>query len=106
MAVAGVFFEYMLIQNSNTFKLDLDEDLPANVRGNAMQVAQILMNLIGNACKFTEGGTITVKVAQESRANDTVGVRFSVTDTGIGIAKDKQADIFDEFLQTFLIYLQ
>ena len=92
-------FEYMLIQNTNTFELEVDENLPANVRGNAMQLAQVLMNLIGNACKFTEGGTITVKVEQESRTNETVGARFSVIDTGIGIAKDKQADIFDEFLQ-------
>ena len=57
------------------------------------------MNLTGNACKFTEDGTITVKVTEEKRDSDSVGVAFSVIDNGIGIAKDKQADIFDEFLQ-------
>ena len=92
-------FEYLLIQNNNTFRLEVDHELPTTVRGNAMQVAQVLMNLISNACKFTENGTITVKVIKESLSGEAVKVRFSVIDTGLGIAKDKQADIFDEFLQ-------
>ncbi|WP_435578534.1 response regulator [Gilvibacter sp.] len=92
-------FEYLLIQNKNTFRLEVDHELPTTVRGNAMQVAQVLMNLISNACKFTENGTITVKVIKESLSGEAVKVRFSVIDTGLGIAKDKQADIFDEFLQ-------
>ena len=92
-------FEYLLIQNKNKFRLEIDHELPTTVRGNAMQLAQILMNLISNACKFTENGTITVKVVKESVAGEAVKANFSVIDTGIGIPAEKQNDIFDEFSQ-------
>ena len=92
-------FEYLLIQNKNKFQLEIDHELPTTVRGNAMQLAQILMNLISNACKFTENGTITVKVVKESIAGEAVKASFSVIDTGIGIPSEKQNDIFDEFSQ-------
>jgi CheY-like chemotaxis protein len=57
------------------------------------------MNLIGNACKFTENGHIYISVETIRKDEDTVRLQFSIKDTGIGIAKERQEEIFDEFSQ-------
>jgi two-component system sensor histidine kinase/response regulator len=70
---------------------------PAKVRGDAMRVRQILINLIGNAVKFTEAGEVVVRVEP---LNDAGLLRFEVSDTGIGIVADDQQKIFDAFSQS------
>jgi signal transduction histidine kinase len=62
--------------------------------GDPYRLGQILLNLIGNAIKFTEEGEVTVKV---ERHDDSL--QFNVSDTGIGISEDKREDIFDSFRQ-------
>ena len=57
------------------------------------------MNLIGNACKFTENGIIDIILEQNSNTENTIDITFYIKDTGIGIAKEKQQHIFDEFSQ-------
>ena len=57
------------------------------------------MNLVGNAIKFTEKGEILVSVAVDSREKDSIVLHFTVTDTGIGIAPEKQGHIFQAFTQ-------
>ena len=74
----------------------LDERLPERVIGDAARLRQVLLNLAGNAVKFTETGGIAVLVEPGSSPQQ---VRFSVRDTGIGIAPDAQARIFLEFEQ-------
>ncbi|WP_454801691.1 ATP-binding protein [Mucilaginibacter phyllosphaerae] len=63
------------------------------------RLTQIIYNLAGNAIKFTEQGRVCVKVQEEDRCDGQLSVRFSVSDTGIGIAPDRQGIIFDPFMQ-------
>jgi len=79
--------------------------VPAAVSGDPARLRQILVNLVGNAVKFTETGEVVLRVAREgpvgagSAAGPDVTLHFTVSDTGVGIAADKQATIFDSFTQ-------
>jgi two-component system sensor histidine kinase/response regulator len=77
----------------------IDADVPADLLGDAGRLAQILVNLIGNAIKFTERGEIGLDVRLASRDGDDAVLHFAVRDTGIGIAADRQHAIFDAFVQ-------
>jgi len=92
-------FEYMRIQNNNTITLELSEEIPDLLQGHSVRLSQILINLIGNACKFTENGSIIIKAALASINETDVTINFSINDSGIGIAKEKLESIFDEFSQ-------
>ncbi len=72
---------------------------PFMLRGDAAHLRQVLINLIGNAIKFTAEGRIDVKVMPASGAGDQPRLRFEIVDTGIGIPEDAQARIFDIFTQ-------
>jgi signal transduction histidine kinase/CheY-like chemotaxis protein len=77
-------------------------DVPDSLVGDAERLRQVIINLVGNAIKFTEAGEVTVDVAREDGAeppSDCCVLRFVVRDTGIGIAADKQALIFEAFAQ-------
>ena len=78
---------------------DIQEDCPSYVRGDPGRLRQILVNLVGNAIKFTEHGEVVVRVAQESQSDGRAAVSFTVTDTGIGIPHDRHAAIFERFMQ-------
>ena len=80
------------------FHLQIDPRLPQRVRGDAARVHQILLNLVYNAVKFTEHGTINVNIAPpNSRSADII--RFEVTDTGIGIEPAELDRMFEPFVQ-------
>jgi signal transduction histidine kinase/CheY-like chemotaxis protein len=74
-------------------------DVPDSLIGDDVRLRQILVNLVGNAIKFTESGEVVVAVEREAQANDDVSLTFSVKDTGIGIAPEAQARIFESFAQ-------
>src|SRR5882724_2365463 len=75
---------------------DVDERLPERVLGDVARLRQVLLNLAGNAVKFTESGGVSVIVEAGSETGE---IAFAVRDTGIGIAPDQQARIFHEFEQ-------
>ncbi len=77
----------------------VEPDVPAAVVGDPVRLTQILINLAGNAIKFTNQGEVVVRVSKEASSEDRVHLRFTVTDTGIGIPEEKQAAIFDAFTQ-------
>ncbi len=74
-------------------------DVPTGLRGDPNRLRQILTNLIGNALKFTQRGEVFVRAEQECLSQTEVVVRFSVSDTGIGIAEEAQNHLFQAFTQ-------
>ncbi len=78
---------------------DVDPNVPINLRGDPSRLRQILMNLAGNAIKFTQEGEVVIRVAQESETKESVLLRFSVRDTGIGIPAKSQEKLFQQFTQ-------
>jgi len=78
---------------------DVHPDTRVRLRGDPGRLRQVLVNLAGNAIKFTEHGEAVISVEVENREGRLVTLLFSVRDTGIGIAKDRQEGIFDSFIQ-------
>jgi len=73
--------------------------LPRRLRGDADRLRQVLINLIGNAIKFTKQGSIVIRVVPEEQGEGGPLVRFTISDTGIGIANEKQGRLFQAFMQ-------
>jgi signal transduction histidine kinase/DNA-binding response OmpR family regulator len=78
---------------------DVLPEVPEYVVGDITRIRQVLVNLLGNAIKFTAQGEVELEVALQSQANDRLRLHFSVRDTGIGIPQEKQKMIFDAFSQ-------
>jgi len=77
----------------------LPKSLPNLVRGDPARLRQALVNLVGNAIKFTEKGSVILEAVLDSESDHAVSVRFEVKDTGIGISKEAQRRIFESFVQ-------
>lgn len=86
-------------QKGLTLRLDIRGELPQAVSGDPTRLRQVLVNLAGNAVKFTERGGVTITAETTRQDENTVTVAFSVADTGIGIKKQDQARIFEPFEQ-------
>lgn len=80
-------------------KYSIDKTIPENVIGDSARLCQVLLNLVGNAVKFTDTGGITIDLSVIEQTDKNVKIRFAVTDTGIGIAGDKINTIFESFKQ-------
>jgi len=89
--------EPLAARNGNTFKLETSK-IPDTIHVDVTRLRQIILNLLGNACKFTHDGTITLSV-EGSNNHPEPTIRFTVTDTGIGISDEKCRSLFDEFSQ-------
>jgi PAS domain S-box-containing protein len=77
----------------------IDEQVPAGVTGDPTRLRQVIVNLVSNAVKFTAEGEVLVRVDAQPGEDDTVRVRFEVSDTGIGIAPDALDVLFEPFVQ-------
>ena len=94
----------MLLAHSKglAFRVEFGEETPRYVRGDPLRLRQVLMNLVSNAIKFTEKGSVTVRIGATEQPEGRMRVRFSVADTGVGIPKEKHAAIFQSFAQADL----
>jgi PAS domain S-box-containing protein len=77
----------------------VDPDVPDTLIGDPFRLRQVVVNLAGNAIKFTEHGEVVLRVGTESQDNGSLQLHFSLTDTGIGIAPEKLSVIFEAFSQ-------
>ena len=79
--------------------VDLPPELPPDLRGDPLRITQVLLNYLNNALKFTERGQIALRVREVTRSGDEVILKFSVSDTGIGLSEAQQASLFRSFQQ-------
>ena len=84
-------------KNKNEIKIDLEKNL-GSMHSDETRLRQSILNLIGNACKFTENGLVKISAISVERNNEEM-LEFSVSDTGIGMNKEQLGNIFDEFKQ-------
>jgi PAS domain S-box-containing protein len=77
----------------------VESDVPSAVRGDPGRLRQVIINVVGNAIKYTERGSVTVRVSADRQDSGSVTVRFTVTDTGIGIPEDRRNAIFDKYIR-------
>ncbi len=82
-----------------TVSCNINSDVPFLLNGDQQHIKQVLINLIGNAIKFTEQGSVNLHVKEIAQKNDEVLIRFDVSDTGIGIDEASLGSVFDDFTQ-------
>ncbi|MEO8656985.1 MAG: response regulator [Bryobacteraceae bacterium] len=78
---------------------DFDPDVPETLLGDPIRLRQVVVNLVGNALKFTAKGEVVLRIAKEAQTGDHVTLHFEISDTGIGIPLEKQELIFKAFSQ-------
>ena len=96
---AAAMFHQKMEEKGLLLKLSLSPDLPLAVAGDSMRLTQILVNLLGNAVKFTPKGEIGIDVQSRNIDSDHVELEFKIADSGIGIEKEKLETIFERFRQ-------
>ncbi|MFH4967805.1 ATP-binding protein [Gaetbulibacter sp. M240] len=92
-------FSYRLQETNNKIEVSIDDDVPMFIKCDSIRLSQVLLNLIGNSIKFTESGTINVRIKTINLNNNKAHLRFEVEDNGLGIPKDKFESIFENFSQ-------
>lgn len=85
--------------NNIKIHLEYDPQLPVNFMADQIKISQILINLVGNAIKFTKDGDIWVRAIMGNKTGDYYQVRFEIEDNGIGISQEKQNQLFESFSQ-------
>ena len=100
-SVRSVLNPFMSSASAKGINLNIliDDNIPDYLKGDSAKISQVLVNLVGNALKFTRNGNIIVLVSLTGKNADIYNVEFSVTDTGIGVKKDQQSKIFESFTQ-------
>jgi len=86
-------------QKPLNYRINIDENIPDQLLTDPLRLNQVLTNLLGNAVKFTEKGTISLQAQLINQTNTHVRIHFSVQDTGIGIPEDQKEHIFEMFTQ-------
>jgi signal transduction histidine kinase len=99
--VAGAVDQFAGRAHEKAVRLDshIESSVPCSLRGDPARLSQMLLNLIGNAIKFTDKGSVEIRIREESDAGSHVRLRFEVQDTGIGMSPEVQEAIFRPFVQ-------
>jgi signal transduction histidine kinase/DNA-binding response OmpR family regulator len=92
-------FAFPAHQKGLELTVHIAPDVPADLIGDPVRLSQVLINLVGNAIKFTEHGEVCVDVSLQAVAQGRAGLQFSIRDTGIGIPLDQQGALFQQFQQ-------
>jgi len=91
--------EFALVDSNNSISLDYDDAIPQLLIGDPLKLSQVFINLISNAIKFTNNGTIVIGAKSVKDDIDQVKILFFVKDSGVGISKEKQSQVFENFYQ-------
>lgn len=94
-----VIFDYEMKEKNIEIKYHIDTNIPENIVGDPQRIRQVLINLVGNAVKFTHKGKIEVSAIASEIKNNLITILFSVNDTGIGISYGKREQLFKAFSQ-------
>ncbi|MEW7289246.1 ATP-binding protein [Aquimarina sp. 2304DJ70-9] len=97
-------FDYQSAEKENELILEYNHNIPKAIDIDPLRISEILINLIGNAIKFTKNGKIWLRIQLRSIDSKKVRLRFEVEDTGIGIPDDQKEYIFEEFSQVGSVY--
>lgn len=91
--------QYKALEKDIYLKASVEEDIPTLIKGDRARLTQILLNLVSNSVKFTSKGGVSIDLKVIEQNKKSVRIRFAVSDTGIGIAKNKLNTIFESFKQ-------
>ncbi len=94
-----MMFQHKVNEKKLMFEFDYDKNIPTTLIGDAERLNQVLINLLNNAIKFTEKGTVKLSVQLLQKSAEEAKIQFIVKDTGIGISKEKLARVFERFEQ-------
>lgn len=100
----GILFFDQAQQKGLELQMNIDTAVPSFLKGDSFRLRQVLVNIMGNAVKFTEQGAVAVAVSLLSKTEKMVKLKFSVTDSGIGIADHKLETLFKAFSQVDASY--
>ena len=92
-------FSYQLLEKNLSLRVRVDDAVPTHLMGDALRLRQILINLVGNAFKFTERGAIEITVECPHRTDESLTLKFSVIDSGIGMNEQQVSRLFHSFAQ-------
>ncbi|MDY8135621.1 response regulator [Aquimarina sp. 2201CG5-10] len=92
-------FEYQAKSKNNELILEVPNELPETLNVDSLRLSEVLINLIGNASKFTENGKIWLRIKILSTTNESIHIRYEIEDNGLGIPEDKKDFVFEKFSQ-------
>lgn len=90
---------YRALEKQIELFYSIDSEIPAAIMGDSLRLKQVLINLAGNAIKFTSSGHILITITREKAEADAIELKFSVKDTGIGMTPEQMQNLFSEFTQ-------